>query len=289
MKSSINLFPSVRSSVLLCSLNLPKTFYWVRIHILIGTSSTCQFKQWSSTIIPLLKWCSCTKCVIPCLAVMHLQKEHRSKQPEVILLFTCSKIEYLCTGFPGARISTGEDTFYQIFAMFSDIPFCKVSYLIVLLRLENPMPTHVIKTFSPPLCSSSGDFISILNMIWKKLLRCRRNSILRERKQKNLRNKTKSTTAVPTSVNSNDKHSEHNKHEKIAQYRETSLQAPKFFLTCTAASDPYWKHDVLRISRERWNAWSQQDKMLWKENKGRKNSCSQARSLSHDADFPLGS
>lgn len=78
------------------------------------------------------------------------------------------------------------------------------------------MPTHVIKTFSPPLCSSSGDFVSILNMIWKKLLRCRRNSILREKKQQNLRNKTESPPAVPTRADSSSKHNEYNKQEKIA-------------------------------------------------------------------------
>lgn len=100
------------------------------------------------------------------------------------LLFICSKLGYSLHWnhwFPCARISTGRGRFYQILQHFLSPHFKKsadISYRIVLLRLENPMPTHVIKTFSPPMCSSSGVFVSILNMIWKKLLRCRRNSIV---------------------------------------------------------------------------------------------------------------
>lgn len=72
------------------------------------------------------------------------------------------------------------------------------------------MPTHVIKTFSPPMCSSSGVFVSILNMIWKKLLRCRRNSILRERKQEGLRNQTEGSLAECTNADSSNVDSEYN-------------------------------------------------------------------------------
>ena len=48
--------------------------------------------------------------------------------------------------------------------------------------LLKPTPTQVISTFSPPfLSSSSGGLASILNMIWKKSLICRRNSTLDKR------------------------------------------------------------------------------------------------------------
>lgn len=56
-------------------------------------------------------------------------------------------------------------------------------HLRVLLRLEKPMPTQVSSTLSPPLSSSPQALVSILNMIWKKLFKCRKNSILKENKQ----------------------------------------------------------------------------------------------------------
>lgn len=51
-------------------------------------------------------------------------------------------------------------------------------HLRVLLRLEKPMPTQVSSTLSPPLSSSPHGLVSILNIIWKKLFKCRKNSIV---------------------------------------------------------------------------------------------------------------
>lgn len=43
------------------------------------------------------------------------------------------------------------------------------------------MPTQVISTLSPPLRSSPHGLVSILNIIWKKLFKCRKNSILKKK------------------------------------------------------------------------------------------------------------
>lgn len=51
-------------------------------------------------------------------------------------------------------------------------------HLRVLLRLEKPIPTQVISTLSPPLSSSPHGLVSILNITWKKLFKCRKNSIV---------------------------------------------------------------------------------------------------------------
>lgn len=53
-------------------------------------------------------------------------------------------------------------------------------HLRVLLRLEKPIPTQVISTLSPPLSSSPQGLVSTLNITWKKLFKCRKNSILKE-------------------------------------------------------------------------------------------------------------
>lgn len=58
---------------------------------------------------------------------------------------------------------------------------CDGYHLRVLLRLEKPMPTQVISTLSPPLSSSPHGLVSILNIIWKKLFKCRKNSILKRK------------------------------------------------------------------------------------------------------------
>lgn len=52
-------------------------------------------------------------------------------------------------------------------------------HLRVLLRLEKPIPTQVISTLSPPFSSSPHGLVSTLNITWKKLFRCRKNSILK--------------------------------------------------------------------------------------------------------------
>lgn len=156
--------------------------------------------------------------VIPCSTeYWHcIYKQHRFKWPQVSFTVYMQQAWvrlHWNHWFPCARISTGRGRFYQILQHFLSSHFKKsadISYRIVLLRLENPMPTHVINTFSPPMCSSSGVFVSILNMIWKKLLRCRRNSILRERKQESLRNKTEGSLAECTNADSSNVDSEYN-------------------------------------------------------------------------------
>lgn len=47
-----------------------------------------------------------------------------------------------------------------------------------LAKVGKPMPAQVISTLAPPLCSLPHGLVSILNITWKKLFRCHKNSIV---------------------------------------------------------------------------------------------------------------